>query len=144
MCVPYVLYISLRRSSTALLPCSFPLWEVYLFNFLQSLWVIFAVAEVVKREQKLDTVAALQARAYSNISYLSGKAGGICKVLILLNIILLAIAMFIHFLSVILFFAFFLMCFIGWCFPSLPCYLCPDWLFMLWLFLRAGFSHCFC
>lgn len=55
------------------LPCSIPYLNALLYNFLQCLFVIFVSGDLVQREVRKDTIAAIQTRAYENKEYLFGK-----------------------------------------------------------------------
>lgn len=69
------------------LPCSIPYLNALLYNFLQCLFVIFVSGDLVQREVRKDTIAAIQTRAYENKEYLFGKVIGIVSSFFCLNII---------------------------------------------------------
>ena len=81
------------------IPSSVPLVNLYLLNIAQAIVVIFLAADFLKRDKKVDTNEVLYTRSMSNFEYIIGKTWGILKLFLGLDLMILAIALLINFIS---------------------------------------------
>lgn len=72
-----------------------PFFTIYLYSVAQSVIVVFLAGSFLKRDKKLDTAEVIYVRPMSNADYIAGKVWGIVRVFMGLNLIPLAVAMFI-------------------------------------------------
>lgn len=72
-----------------------PFFTIYFYNVAQSVIVIFLAGSFLKRDKKLDTAEVIYVRPMSNADYIIGKVWGISRVFVGLNLIPLAVGMFI-------------------------------------------------
>ncbi|TAJ13660.1 hypothetical protein DMA11_08080 [Marinilabiliaceae bacterium JC017] len=74
-----------------LLPASCPYVNLFFLNVAQAIIAVFLSADFLGRDKKLDTTEAFYIRSISNSAYVWGKAFGILKVFLGLNLLVLAI-----------------------------------------------------
>lgn len=78
------------------LPSSFPFINIYLYNLLQTLVIIFACTEREKQSMTQYTIEVLQCHPASNYEFCIGKILGIFKEFIKINFCVLIIGVFIN------------------------------------------------
>jgi hypothetical protein len=81
------------------IPSSVPLMNLFLLNIGQAFVVIFLAADFLKRDKKLDTNEVLYTRSMSNLEYIIGKTWGILRLFLGLNVVVLAMGMFVNIIS---------------------------------------------
>ncbi len=75
---------------------SFPFVNAYLFNLLQSLIIIFIVAIFFLPDKRSETMDVFEVRPVSNVEYFAGRMVALFFTFIVLNLISVCIALFVH------------------------------------------------
>lgn len=55
------------------LSCAIPFTSAYIFNYIQSVFVIFFTIEFIRRIKHTDSLDSIEIRPYMNIEYIAGK-----------------------------------------------------------------------
>lgn len=77
------------------LPCSMPLVNAWLFSVLQSLFLIFVVAEIPGRMKREGALEAISTRPYNNVTYYWGVLIGNFLLFLFWNVVEILVSVFV-------------------------------------------------
>lgn len=90
------LYIVSRANSAMSLPSFIPFWSSILFDFFQSLFVIFVAYDIAIRNGVKKSLEMIYARPVSNVGYLLGKTVAVLLFFVGLNVFILLVGIGCH------------------------------------------------
>lgn len=78
------------------LSCAIPFTSAYIFNYIQSVFVIFFTIDLIRRTKHTDSLDSIEIRPYMNVEYLTGKMIAIVVMGIGVNILVVLTTMLFH------------------------------------------------
>ncbi|MFC2088541.1 hypothetical protein ACFLSX_02990 [Calditrichota bacterium] len=81
------------------MPSFIPYANLVLLNIAQVIFIIFVIADLIKREKEHDSIKVIHTREIHNPTYLLGKIAGIFITFIALNFCIIIVAVIIHVIS---------------------------------------------
>ena len=78
------------------LSCAIPFTSAYIFNYIQSIFVIFFTIDFIRRIKHADSLDSIEIRPYLNIEYLTGKMIAIVIMSIGVNMLVVLTTMLFH------------------------------------------------